>query len=216
MTEKLVILGAAGQVAQLVTADLLSDTAADLVLYGRRVTERLQNPNPDRITLVDGDFNEEAKLATALQGATGVYLNDLSSPTATQHVIQAMKTAGVDRLIAVSMAGVENEVPAALTGLAKQILPASYIQGEIDSANLVKESGLDYTLLRLTFLYNDAAKLDYELIPSGTTFADAQVTREAVAKAVLEIMTHNGDGQYSKQSLGVGEPNTHFDKPSFF
>ena len=52
----------------------------------------------------------------------------------------------------------------------------------------MRESNLNYTILRLTWLYNDPENTNYELIPEGAQFNDAQVTREAVVKAIFDIL----------------------------
>ena len=94
-------------------------------------------------------------------------------------------------------------------------LPISYVQGERQARNVLRESNLNYTILRLTWLYNDPEKTDYELIPEGAQFNDAQVSREAVVKAVYDILHVQDETPFSRASIGVGEPGTHYDKPSF-
>lgn len=74
---------------------------------------------------------------------------------------------------------------------------------------------MDYTLLRLTWLFNDESDREYELVPSGVEFADAEVSRQAVTQAILDIL--NGEeSEYVRKSFGLGKPNTHYGKPSFY
>jgi hypothetical protein len=47
------------------------------------------------------------------------------------------------------------------------------------------------------------------------TRTGAQVTRQAVAQLIADIIKH-ATGKYVKTSLGVGEPNTNWGKPSFY
>lgn len=144
-----------------------------------------------------------------------VYLNSMSSPADTASVVQALEKAGVKRLLGATIARVEDEVPYELATWTKNSLPASYIKGEYDSTKLVKDSNLDYTLLRLTWLFNDESDREYELVPSGVEFADAEVSRQAVAQAILDIL--NGEeSEYVRKSFGLGKPNTHYGKPSFY
>ena len=75
-----------------------------------------------------------------------VYLNSMSSPADTASVVQALEKAGVKRLLGATIAGVEDEVPYELATWTKNSLPASYIKGEYDSAKIVRDSNLDYTL----------------------------------------------------------------------
>ena len=55
----------------------------------------------------------------------------------------------------------------------------------------------------------------YTLTQKGEPFDGAQVTRQAVAQLIVDIVKDKS-GRYSHTSLGVGEPNTNWDKPSFY
>ena len=215
MTKKVLILGAAGEISRMLIARLLKESDVELVLYGRNVSQRLAPLAGPRVELVDGTFGESEKLAVALSGVDLVYLNSMSRAADTKSVIAALEAAGVKRLIGATIAGIEAEVPSGLANWTQANLPSSYIEGEVASANLVKASNLDYTLLRLTWLFNDESDRGYELVPSGTEFADAEVSRQGVVAAILAIMETEGT-KYHRQSLGVGKPNTHYDKPSFY
>ncbi|OQR11836.1 NAD(P)H-binding protein [Ligilactobacillus salivarius] len=215
MAKKILILGAAGEIARMLTDRLLAESDAELVSYGRNVSQRLALEENNRIKLVDGTFGESEKLEAALADVDAVYLNSMSSPADTASVVQALEKAGVKRLLGATIAGVEDEVPYELATWTKNSLPASYIKGENDSAKLVKDSNLDYTLLRLTWLFNDESDREYELVPSGVEFADAEVSRQAVTQAILDIL--NGEeSEYVRKSFGLGKPNTHYGKPSFY
>ncbi|MEN3954575.1 SDR family oxidoreductase [Ligilactobacillus salivarius] len=215
MAKKILILGAAGEIARMLTDRLLAESDAELVLYGRNVSRRLDLEENSRIKLVDGTFGESEKLEAALADVDVVYLNSMSSPADTTSVVQALEKAGVKRLLGATIAGVEDEVPYELATWTKNSLPVSYIKGEYDSAKLVKDSNLDYTLLRLTWLFNDESDREYELVPSGVGFADAEVSRQAVTQAILDIL--NGEeSEYVRKSFGLGKTNTHYGKPSFY
>lgn len=58
---KVLILGAAGQISQMLTNDLLENTNHDLVLYARKAAKRLNLNNNDRVEIIDGDFFEHNK-----------------------------------------------------------------------------------------------------------------------------------------------------------
>ena len=65
-------------------------------------------------------------------------------------------------------------------------------------AKLVDESGLDYTYLRMTWLYNQEGNHSYKLIPQGEPYKGAQVTRQAVAQYIMDLL------QDPSRDLGVG------------
>ena len=141
MSKKMVILGAAGQIARQLTVRLLAETDLNLVLYGRHVSQRLARwAANDRVTLVDGDFQDQAHLQASLVGTDLVYLNSMSDAADTASLLQAMQAAHVPHVIAATIAGIENEVPQALADWTAANLQQSYLQGELASAKLMQDS----------------------------------------------------------------------------
>lgn len=60
------ILGAAGQISTYLIADLLKQTDYKLKLFARNASKRIKVTDPDRETLIDGDFNDKHALNDAL------------------------------------------------------------------------------------------------------------------------------------------------------
>ena len=188
-----------------------------ITLYGRQLKRRL-DPEiyaHERITVIEGSFQNPAKLEEAVTNAEVVYVNAMESGSDMAAIVKALSRNNVRRIIGVSIAGLSGEFPAALEKWTFDSLPISYVQGERQARNVLRESNLNYTILRLTWLYNDPEKTDYELIPEGSQFNDAQVSREAVVKAIFDILHADDETPFTRASIGVGEPGTHFDKPSF-
>ncbi|QQU15639.1 NAD(P)H-binding protein [Enterococcus casseliflavus] len=100
--KRLAILGAAGTIGQLTRQTLLERTNFSLVLYARQATERLQQIDAARETIIDGDFLDLGRLVRALQGCQSVFLTDIHDHRATLRVIEAMKLAEVNQLISVA------------------------------------------------------------------------------------------------------------------
>ena len=100
--KRLAILGAAGTIGQLTRQTLLERTNFSLVLYACQATERLQQIDAARETIIDGDFLDLGRLVRALQGCQSVFLTDIHDPRATLRVIEAMKLAEVNQLISVA------------------------------------------------------------------------------------------------------------------
>ncbi|EOH98731.1 hypothetical protein UAW_01327 [Enterococcus haemoperoxidus ATCC BAA-382] len=88
---KIMILGAAGQISKMVTELILTETNHDLVLYGRDLSSRILVKDPKREVIIEGDFNDKDKLKQALTGVDIAYLNDMSSPNATQSIVETME-----------------------------------------------------------------------------------------------------------------------------
>lgn len=217
MYKYITILGAAGQIAQKLTATLLTYTDMHLTLYGRQLSTRLHPEilEHERVTVIEGSFQNPAKLEQAVTNAEIVFVGAMESGSDMASIVKALSRKNVRRVIGLSMAGLSGEFPAALEKWTFDNLPISYVQGERQARNVLRESNLNYTILRLTWLYNDPENTNYELIPEGVQFNDAQVTREAVVKAIFDILHVDDETPFHRASIGIVEPGTHYDKPSF-
>lgn len=137
---KIAIAGATGQLGHLVISSLLERgaQAEDLIAIGRSA-EKLAEFSEAGLQTRVADYNEAETLVEALAGAQKLLLISGSEvgQRATQHanVIQAAKTANVGLIAYTSIAN-------ALTGGMK--LSAEHVATE----QTLKESGLNYTLLR--------------------------------------------------------------------
>ena len=169
----------------------------------------------ERVTVIEGSFQNPAKLEQAVTNAEIVFVGAMESGSDMASIVKALSRKNVRRVIGLSMAGLSGEFPAALEKWTFDNLPISYVQGERQARNVLRESNLNYTILRLTWLYNDPENTNYELIPEGVQFNDAQVTREAVVKAIFDILHVDDETPFHRASIGIGEPGTHYDKPSF-
>ena len=217
MYKYITILGAAGQIAQKLTATLLTYTDMHLTLYGRQLSTRLHPEilEHERVTVIEGSFQNPAKLEQAVTNSEIVFVGAMESGSDMASIVKALSRKNVRRVIGLSMVGLSGEFPAALEKWTFDNLPISYVQGERQARNVLRESNLNYTILRLTWLYNDPENTNYELIPEGVQFNDAQVTREAVVKAIFDILHVDDETPFHHASIGIGEPGTHYDKPSF-
>lgn len=212
----ILILGAAGKIGRLFTEDLFSQTNYNLALYTRIADTRLKVTNTERGKVFSGDFKDSNTLTRAMDGIDVVYINDMGDDSATRTIIEAMNAAGVKRVIAASILGIYNEVPGAFGKWNKMMIGnLPRMQAQTKSAKAIEDSGLDYTLLRLSWLYDEEGNKNYTLTQKGEPFIGTQVTREAVAQLVVVIITSK-DERFIKKSLGVAEPHTEWDKPSFY
>lgn len=82
------------------------------------------------------------------------------------------------------------------------------------AAAIIDNSDLDYTFLRMTWLYNQDSNYSYEIVPQGQPMKGTQITRQAVAKLISNIIAK--PDLYKSESIGVVEPNTEWNKPSFY
>ena len=211
---KILILGAAGQISKMLINRLLQENDAELVLYARNANRRIANSDPSRITIVDGDFNDSAKLLEAMEGVAIVYLNDMNSPETTQTIVDAAKKSGVAKIIGATILGIYDEVIGEFGKWNARMVGRTGTNRHKESAKIIEDSGIDFTLLRLTWLYNQEDNERYMVSQKGEPFIGAQVARQAVARMIIDIIEN--PAIYSNKSLGVSEPNTDFPKPSFY
>ncbi|MGE1114980.1 NAD(P)H-binding protein [Priestia megaterium] len=213
---KILILGAAGQIARMLTNELLNETDHSIVLYARKGHKRLTISDDSREFIVDGDFKDRDELVNAMKDVDLVYINDMGDKESTKTIIDAMHDAGVRRVISASVLGIYDEVPGAFGEWNKRMIGGSpRMRSQIESARMLENSSLNYTLLRLTWLYNQADNTKYLITQKGEPFKGAQVTRQAVTQLIIDIIQEKSD-KYLQASLGVGEPDTDWAKPSFY
>ena len=186
------ILGANGQLARNTTRVFLRDTDMKLTLYLRRA-QRLRNPDPVRVTVVEGDVLDLPTLTAAMKGQDVVYAN-LSGAMKTQaeRIVQAMHTAGVKRLIFISSMGIYGEVPSEHY--------ASVLDPYRDSAAVIEASDLDYTILRPGWFTRDAA-IDYRTTQKGEPFQGHDVSLNSVSDLIVKLAL--SPTMEVRRSLGV-------------
>ncbi len=190
---KVLILGANGQLARNTTRLFLDDTDVELTLYLRRAN-RLQNPAPDRVTIIEGDATDPLKLTDAMRGQDVVYAN-LAGEMARQAraIVEAMHAADLKRLIFISSMGIYSEVPGEKY--------RSVLDPYRDSAAVIEQSDLDWTVLRPGWFTRD--KADYQLTQKGEPFIGHDVSLDSLSELIVKLATE--PGLYVHCSLGVSK-----------
>lgn len=209
-----VILAATGQIGRLTTKYLLDESDADLVLYGHNAAQRLSQYQSDRVEFVDGDLKDTATLQKAFQGADAVFLAYVATPDIMKPLVKTLDVSGIKRFIAMSVPDIYQEVAGPFQAWYRQHTGLVWKTNYVETADTIENSDLDYVILRTTWLYNDPSKTAVDVTKKGEPFKDAQITREAVAKFAGDLLT--GKEDYHRESLGIGEPNTAWTKPSFY
>lgn len=211
---RLAIIGAAGQIPGFLIPRILEETDFKLTLVGRKVSQRLPYQD-DRIRYVDGDMSRLDNVRQALEDADVVFVNE-ASPALLEPTIAVMKEKGIRRLIVAGVLGVYDEVVGDFGRWNKAMIGAySPTNNRVIGAKLVDESGLDYTYLRMTWLYNQEGNRAYKLIPQGEPYKGAQVTRQAVAQYVMDLLQDTS--RDLGVSVGIVEPGSEaLAKPVFY
>lgn len=195
--QKILILGANGQIARIATNLLLERTDAHLTLYLRN-SSRLKELQLERITLMEGDVLDFELLRQAVEEQDIVYANlDGQLVEQARNVVTAMQEMKVSRLIWISSMGIYDEVPGEPLG--------PILDPYRKSAALIEASDLDYTILRPSGLNNND-EIDYETTPKNEPFKGAKksVSRKSVADLVVRLT--QSPGLHYRESLGVNKP----------
>jgi uncharacterized protein YbjT (DUF2867 family) len=189
---RVLILGANGQLARNTTRVFLEDTDVALTLYLRRAS-RLANPDPGRVAIVEGDVLDKSTLLAAMRGQDVVYAN-LAGDMVRQAraIIDAMHATGVKRLIFISSMGIYGEVPGERY--------RSILDPYRDSAALVEQSDLDFTILRPGWFTHDD-EVDYQITQKSEAFRGHDVSLNSLSDLIVKLA--GSPGLYSRRSLGV-------------
>jgi uncharacterized protein YbjT (DUF2867 family) len=163
-----------------------------LTLYLRRST-RFVNPDKARVSIIEGDVLDQTLLETAMYGQDVVYANltgDMAAQAAT--IIAAMKEVGLKRLIFISSMGIYGEVPGERY--------RSILDPYRDSAALIEDSSLDYTILRPGWFARDKA-ISYQLTQKGEAFRGYDVSMNSLSDLIVKLALD--PGLHVRTSLGV-------------
>ena len=189
------VLGANGQLARNTTRIFLRDTDARLTLYLRRAS-RLKNPDPGRVSIVEGDVLDRVKLEGVMRGQDVVYAN-LAGAMADQArvIVDAMRATGLKRLLFVSSMGIYGEV----SGEKHRSILDPYR----DSAAVIEASPLDYTILRPGWFTTDD-EVDYRITQKGEPFIGHDVSLNSVSDLIVKLAL--SPTMEVRRSLGVSQP----------
>lgn len=210
---KVMIIGANGGTARILTERLLHETDHQLILFLRNADRLNQYKDNDRVTIIDGNVLSTQFLAEAMAPADIIYSNvggtDLGAQT--KSILAAMEQANKKRLLFISALGAHHEVSGKFGEWNEQAI-AAFLPGFRESAKLLEQSELDYTEIRPAWL-TDNKEVDYEITKLGEPFKGTEVSRASVADYAFNLINHPNDDV--RMSIGLNKPNTDGDKPSW-
>ena len=208
---KVLILGASGQIARHVVAELAGDGQIDMTLFVRDA--RKLSGSPAGASVIEGDVRDPSALGRAMAGQDLVYANltgeDLDEQA--RIIIASMQAAGIKRLIFVLALGIYDEVPGKFGDWNRQAIGED-LKPFRRAGDAIEASGLDYTLVRPAWL-TDEDEIDYETTAKGEAFRGTVVSRRSVADLIAAIIRSPATDIHA--NLGVNKPGTDADKPYF-
>lgn len=214
---KILVVGATGGSGRAAVAALTA--AGHHVTAFSRHADNLLADHPD-VTTINGDVMNPADVDRAVAGHDTVVVTlgitehpirvrllgpartplDVRS-TGTSNVVDAMHANGVDRLVVQSSYGIGPTRPN--LGLLDRIFFAVLVKNQMDDTEIqeqiVRSSGLDWTLIQPVHLNDTVPATDPVLSTTGDTRA-MKVSRRAVGLAVAEVV---GDSTMSYETISV-------------
>ena len=216
----ILILGAGGQIAQWVIKALATNETVYQTLLLRDAAALKIKP-PANAIIVEGVVEDKNLLQQIMAGQDIVYANlsgnnidELAQTIVTtmqEGHAKRMQMAQVKRLIFVLSLGIYDEVPGKF-GKWNQAIIGQDLIPYARAAEIIENSGLDYTILRPAWL-TDEDEINYETTTRHEPFKGTVVSRKSVADLVTKIIAKPDLHQMA--SLGVNKPNTDADKPYF-
>jgi uncharacterized protein YbjT (DUF2867 family) len=191
--KKVLILGASGTIAGLVTGLLAKQADIQLTLFVRSA-RRLGKPNVPSARVVEGDVLNYEQLKAAVAGQDVVYANlagDLGAMA--QHIVRAMNETGVRRLIFISSIGIYDE----------PVKPV--LRPYRKAADVIEASALDFTVLRPTW-FTTADEVDYEITRKGEPERGSVISQKSLAAFIAKLI--ESPEQYQRESLGINKPRS--------
>lgn len=207
MSKNILIIGAGGQIPQVLIPLLQEQPDLHLTLFGRHTAD-LPYTN---VTKVSGDAGKLTDLINVMKNQEVIYMN-FDNKKVTEIVIDAMHRAGVKRIIQAGVLSVYGEVAEPFATWNSRMMggPVAHNRG----VEALEVSDLDYTYMRMTWLYNGNRK-DYIASPKGEPFLGAQITRCAIAQFIMDNII--GKRNDIRASIGLWESGSeNKSKPDFY
>lgn len=208
-----IVLGASGQIARHAIPMIMNQAndGDNLTLFARNASKV---DAPDGARVVEGDVLDADALGAALKGQDIVYANLAGNlDQQARSLVDAMKTAGVARLIFVDALGIYDELPERFNAWNRGILGDEALSIYRRAADIIEASGLDYTIVRPAWLTNKD-ETDYELTQRDEQFKGTEVSRKAVAAFIASVVAD--PAAHSRANVGIDKPGTDGDKPAWY
>lgn len=197
--KRILILGASGTFGKALVKQLRNDKMCHLTLASRHASACYHES--ERCHVVDCDAMKVEDLQQAMADCQVVYCaisgNDL--PVITENTVSAMKKVGLRRLIFMGAVGIYDEIPADMDDEDNVKNNPDQIPNR-KAADIVENSGLDYTILRPGYL-QDGDKDDFTLTFKGEQAKGYVSTIPSVV--TLGVRLINDDALYLHQSVSI-------------
>ena len=195
----LTVLGAAGATGVQVVEQALATGHQVTALARSAANVTLTNPN---LHVIQGDATDRAVVSQALKGADAVIsVLGARGPViaeATRAVAAAAEQAGPDRIVMLSSFAVARNRLKPVSKLVTRMAMGSQIKDKIAGEEVLRASGLDWTIVYATLLTN-GPKTEPKVVPETEEVGMSQrISRADVGSFLLQAAT---DGLYSRRDV---------------
>lgn len=194
---KILIIGATGSVGSVARNYFLENTDDQLTLMARNISRLGELSN--RETAVESSVDDIAELQAAIEDQDVVFAalsGDLAKYA--HNIVKAMAATKVTRLIFISSMGIYNEIPASV-GEAGNLATNPMLKTYRQAADVIETSDFNYTVIRPGWFDNGSD--DYQITHKGEPFGGHDVSRRSIADLVVKLAHDNQLG--SRDSLGI-------------
>jgi putative NADH-flavin reductase len=157
-------------------------------------------PTDERLTVIAGDVTDAEAVARTIEGCEVVVSligqtkggkKDVQT-VGTRHMVAAMQQRGLSRIISMSGGGLpfEKDEPKFVDKAIRGVMGLFFkdvLQDAEGHADVLRRSGLDWTIVRAPRLVEEADRGDYKVGYVGTT-GGSKISRGDVADFVLELV----------------------------
>ena len=195
----LTVLGAAGATGVQLVEQALAAGHQVTALARSAANHTLTNPN---LHVVQGDATDRAVVSQALKGADAVIsVLGARGPViaeATRAVVAAAEQAGPDRIVMLSSFAVARDRLKPVSKLVTRMAMGSQVKDKIAGEEVLRASGLDWTIVYATLLTN-GPKTEPRVVPESEKVGMSQrISRADVGSFLLQAAT---DGLYSRRDV---------------
>lgn len=188
--KKVLVIGASGSLASVVTKELKKQNDVELTLFARN---KNRISNTENTNVIEGDAMKYSDVKNAVSRKDIVYVNlagDLDAMS--KNIIKAMQETGVKRIIAISSIGIFD------APIKSVLKPYRALSDNIEN------SGLDYTILRPDWFTN-ANEVDYALTQKGEPETGGALSRKSIAAFVALLIQR--PEKHINENLGISKIN---------
>lgn len=189
--KKVIVIGASGSLAVHVIAALKDKADIELTLFARNKS-RLSAKTAEGCKVIEGDAMNYQSVKSAIDGHHLVYINLAGNlEVMAANIVKTMKEMKVKRVIAISSIGIYDQP------LKPVLVPYRKL------ADIVENSGLDYTILRPDW-FTDDPHVDYVITHKGEPETGTAISRKSIA-AFVSMLVENPE-LHKNENLGISKP----------